>query len=170
MSISHTDQQPWYKQFWPWFIIALPATVVVAGLTTVYIAFTNADSLVSDNYYKDGLAINQVLAQDQRAAELAMSAHMAFDRVSGEVLIEMSGGGAFPPSLQVRLLHPLDDKRDQVLAASQISAGRYRADLKQQPEQRYYLELAPAVAPEWRLKGEIDFRKHQAITLDTSQG
>ena len=32
------DTVPWYQQFWPWFLILLPASVVVAGLTTLVIA------------------------------------------------------------------------------------------------------------------------------------
>ena len=79
------DSKPWYRQFWPWFIIALPASVVVAGLITVFIAFRHADTLVNDNYYKDGLAINQTLAQDTRARELGVEATIDFDRVTGEV-------------------------------------------------------------------------------------
>lgn len=37
---------PWYKQFWPWFIIALPASVVVASFYTLYLAISNPDPLV----------------------------------------------------------------------------------------------------------------------------
>ncbi|MDX2349593.1 MAG: FixH family protein, partial [Porticoccus sp.] len=44
------DTKPWYRQFWPWFLMALPGSVVIAGLTTVYIAFNGADTLVNDNY------------------------------------------------------------------------------------------------------------------------
>ena len=29
--MDERDTQPWYKYFWPWFIIALPASAVVAG-------------------------------------------------------------------------------------------------------------------------------------------
>ncbi len=39
--IKATDSKPWYKQFWPWFVISLPATAVVAGLITVVIAVQN---------------------------------------------------------------------------------------------------------------------------------
>jgi hypothetical protein len=59
--------KPWYRQFWPWFLIALPATSVVAGLTTLAIAIRNQDSLVRDDWYKDGKAINQSLARDAEA-------------------------------------------------------------------------------------------------------
>ena len=37
------DDKPWYKQFWPWFIIALPLTSVVASFLTLWIAVTQPD-------------------------------------------------------------------------------------------------------------------------------
>jgi hypothetical protein len=40
--------EPWYKQFWPWFIIALPASVVVASFFTLWLAISNPDQLVLD--------------------------------------------------------------------------------------------------------------------------
>lgn len=44
---------PWYRQFWPWFIIALPASAVVAGFITLWLAITNPDGLVvSDDQYQ----------------------------------------------------------------------------------------------------------------------
>jgi hypothetical protein len=39
---------PWYRQFWPWFIIVLPASAVVAGLLTFWLAATNPDPVVID--------------------------------------------------------------------------------------------------------------------------
>ena len=59
--LPREDTEPWYRQFWPWFIIMLPASVVVAGLSTWYIAHRHADDLVVDEYYKSGLAINRQL-------------------------------------------------------------------------------------------------------------
>lgn len=43
----------WYKQFWPWFIIALPASAVIASFTTLWIAISNPDGLVvTDDEYQ----------------------------------------------------------------------------------------------------------------------
>lgn len=41
-------EPPWYRQFWPWFIIALPAAAVAGGLLTLWIAMSNPDYLVVD--------------------------------------------------------------------------------------------------------------------------
>jgi len=47
------QDMPWYKQFWPWFIIALPASAVIASFTTLWIAISNPDGLVvTDNEYQ----------------------------------------------------------------------------------------------------------------------
>ena len=44
---------PWYRQFWPWFIIALPASVVVASFITLWLAISNPDHLIiDDNEYQ----------------------------------------------------------------------------------------------------------------------
>jgi hypothetical protein len=40
------DDKPWYKQFWPWFVFALPAIAVIAGITTVIIAMDHRPVVV----------------------------------------------------------------------------------------------------------------------------
>ena len=42
------ENLPWYKQFWPWFIIALPASAVIASFFTLWLAISNPDHLVVD--------------------------------------------------------------------------------------------------------------------------
>jgi hypothetical protein len=48
---------PWYKEPWPWILMAPPATAVLAGIATVWIAVASADGLVAEDYYKQGLAM-----------------------------------------------------------------------------------------------------------------
>lgn len=58
--------KPWYKQFWPWMIMGLPASVVVASIVTYFIALDGIDSVISKDYYKEGLAINADLTLDKK--------------------------------------------------------------------------------------------------------
>jgi len=44
--VTASVDQPWYRQFWPWFIIALPASAVVAGFITLWLAISNPDGMV----------------------------------------------------------------------------------------------------------------------------
>jgi len=48
---------PWYKQFWPWFIISVPLSSVLVAVVQVYAALHSSSDLVKDDYYKEGLAI-----------------------------------------------------------------------------------------------------------------
>lgn len=42
------EHPPWYRQFWPWFIIALPASAVIASFITLWLAISHPDQLVVD--------------------------------------------------------------------------------------------------------------------------
>ncbi len=53
------DDRPWHRQFWPWVLIAIPATTVVACAVMITLAIVTDDGLVSDDYYREGLAINK---------------------------------------------------------------------------------------------------------------
>lgn len=165
MDTGTNHPQPWYRQFWPWFLIALPGSVVIAGLTTVYIAFHGADRLVNDNYYRDGLAINQRLEQDQLAKEMGLTADFRLDNESGELFITLRGQEISAPTLFLQLIHPVDDKRDRELTLSLMAPNYYRADLDSQLNYRYYLRLLPEPEREWRLNGEIDFSETHQVTL-----
>lgn len=44
---------PWYRQFWPWFIIALPTSAVIASFISLWLAISHPDQLiVSDDEYQ----------------------------------------------------------------------------------------------------------------------
>jgi hypothetical protein len=47
MTSARTDTLPWYRQFWPWFLIALPASTVLACMVTIWLAVTNPDAIVT---------------------------------------------------------------------------------------------------------------------------
>lgn len=58
---ADTDTVVWYRQFWPWFLIALPGAVVISSVLYAYLAVKNQDPIVDGNYYKHGLTINEQL-------------------------------------------------------------------------------------------------------------
>lgn len=164
MSGSPTTTKPWYRHFWPWFILALPATVVVASLATAYIAFRGADSLVDDNYYREGLAINHRLQEARVAAELGLRAEIVFDALSGEVLVALPGYGGEEDLLQLWMLHPVDSRRDLLIELQRSTPGHYRADLEAVLANRFYLRLE-STEGRWRLNGELDFANSSRVQL-----
>ena len=40
------DDRPWYKERWPWILMAGPAAVIVAGIVTVWLAVVSNDGAV----------------------------------------------------------------------------------------------------------------------------
>jgi len=155
------EQPPWYRQFWPWFLIALPLCVVIAGFNMLHIALKYPHSMVDDQYYKEGLAINQSLDQDRRASQLNLAAEIVFqpfgDTETAYVTVSLSDLPNYPETLNLLLLHPGSQSLDQTLDLEQIGAGQYRVQLTQQYQYSYYLRLQPA-DKSWRLNGKINFR------------
>jgi hypothetical protein len=146
------DTQPWYRQFWPWFLILLPASVVVAGLSTVYIANRHADDLVVDEYYREGLAINRQLEKKRRAEELQLSVSIRFGTES--VVAEIHGPVA-DPSLRLSLSHPLESDQDFSVFLSRLAPGLYRGPLQREVSPRWHWTLESMRADPWRLDGAV---------------
>lgn len=149
-SIPGGDTLPWYRQFWPWFLIALPGSVVIASLAMVYIASRGADDLVADDYYRAGLAINERLEAQQRAHALGISVRLRFE--ADGVKADLTAPGD-PEELRLRLSHPMEADRDVTLTLRRIAPGHYAAPLDAAVAPRWHWSLAPPGAEAWRLDG-----------------
>lgn len=114
-SKQHTSSKPWYKEPWPWLLMAGPAIVVVAGLTTYYIANTHGDTLVSDDYYKEGKNIELQLGRDQEAVNRHIRAQILVSPGSDQAKVFISG--KFNPQETIKLLwlHPTQKQWDQAV-------------------------------------------------------
>jgi hypothetical protein len=65
---------PWWKFGYVWFVFGGPAVVVVASFVTFYLAVTRPDEIVTEDYYRKGIEINNTLGADAHvnaAASLA---------------------------------------------------------------------------------------------------
>lgn len=155
--INDSEQiKPWYKQFWPWFIISLPASAVIAGIITVFIAFDNADSLVADDYYKSGLAINTQIKKQKKAASLGLAAIL---RRMPDQRLHLKFDNAAPDATELKLewVHPADSSRDFNVSLVRQNDGSYQAKSIHKLNGRWYLRLS--ANEEWLLKSEISSSK-----------
>jgi len=48
--MTEHDTKPWYRHFWPWFIIGLLGTSVSASLYTVYLAMSTAEPVLTETH------------------------------------------------------------------------------------------------------------------------
>lgn len=46
MTTKPTAPRPWYREPWPWVLIAIPALTVIASAITIWLAVTRPDPLV----------------------------------------------------------------------------------------------------------------------------
>jgi hypothetical protein len=150
---------PWYRQFWPWFLIALPASSVVAGLTTVWISLQDRDGLVATDYYKRGLAINERLERAERARAMGLEGAARFDPVTGDLVLQLDADVPLAvESLEAGFHHATRSYHDVTVPLVTAAGGRYSASLDEPlAPGRWWLEVYPPDNA-WRIQGELFVR------------
>jgi hypothetical protein len=144
-----------------------PAIVVVASFFTLYLAVTNADPVVVDNYYKEGLAINRVLARDHVALQRGYRASVMLNGDRSRLRIHMAGEG-LPAELRVRFVHPTRGGLDRDVTARQIQPGFYEAAIELAPAARWDVELGDP-AQQWRVTGDW-YTSDDSFVLEPRRG
>jgi hypothetical protein len=142
--IGDLDTEPWYRQFWPWFLIALPGTVVIASISMFFVAYNTADSLVIDNYYREGLNVNTTLEQDTLASELKLRAKISIDSSNGEVRITLDNNNTDLNNtpLKLELLHAKNQAEDIQLILQPTPQGDWLANLPNPLIGQWYIRLS----------------------------
>ncbi len=164
--MKREDTKPWYRQFWPWFIIALPAASVIGGLTTLWISLQTTDSLVlrSDDGVRN--ATDRRIAAERFATRAGLAALVDINRDTGAVSVVMRSGdlATVPPELEFELAHPAFADRDRLITLQKampdadgnpVWVGHFTAV----PEGRFYASLKSGdtwrLSAEWRGEGTI---------------
>lgn len=137
-----------------WMVIGIPLTSVIAGIVMLTIAVSNQDGLVADDYYKRGLAINEIIERETRAAELALTADVELQPSRNRVSVSLSGGPSFeePATIRLGFYHATLTDRDRVLSLRRDARGLYTAPMPELSSGRWYVS---AETPEWRLNGVV---------------
>lgn len=159
MSEDGVRAQPWYREPWPWILMAGPAIVVVAGLFTAWLAISSEDGLVADDYYKQGLAINQTLSRSDAAERLGIEAELYFADGRVRVLLPAAAGRG---ALTLRLVHPTRAGMDQSLNLAAVDPGVYEGRLRPLRPGRWHVVLEER---DWRLAGDWTLPAAGALTL-----
>jgi len=165
--------QKWYREFWAWFILSPLIVVVIVSSFTVTVAVKGADDRVIENYYKEGRMINASFAEDTRAADLGVRLNIEFDPQLQEVIIDVNeSSGLLPERLVLEMLHPSEFDFDRKYTLTAIAANRYQGELQAEPllNKRYLrvsAEFDDAKVQSWRVRGEVNFAKLDALTTVT---
>jgi uncharacterized protein len=148
-----TDARPWHRQFWPWFLIALPLASVVLGVVTVSIALRDPDALVRDDWYDAGMTINRDFDRERAAAELGLAATIRL--MPGAVEVALSGSGAADiDRVMLDLAHPADSARDRHLELLRFAPGQLRVAAEDDLTGNWNAALAP-VDSSWLIASRV---------------
>ena len=144
-------QPPWYRDRWPWILMAGPAFVVIGGSYAMWLATSTDDGLVADDYYKRGMAINRTLERFDHAAELHLGAIVAVS-ADGNARLTLSGPEqSAPASVRLRLVHP-----------TRVGLDR-SAELVRAADGAYVGQMTPLAAGRWLVIVETDTWRLPAI-------
>jgi len=163
----NTQVLPWYKYKLVWLVIAIPAASVFAGMLMIYLAVNTDDGLVIDDYYKEGMAINQSLQRDKTATELGLSAQLTVEETGDMVRLSFNKGALaeYPDQLTLHFQHATHAGHDQILALVRAPEDQYVGYLKQTiKEGVWHIMLTTA---EWRLVERVHWQNGLNINLSS---
>ena len=155
---------PWYRQFWPWFLILLPATAVVASFASLYIALKNADTLVRDDWYRHGTEINTYLALQEEAGRRGIRAALALDATGRTLTAVVDGPQLDLPTLQLRLHHPTHAQRDIEIVLAATGPNRFSGAADRRLDGTWDAILVPA-ANDWTIQRRVWLTPAKAAEL-----
>ncbi|HSJ99446.1 MAG TPA: FixH family protein [Myxococcota bacterium] len=144
--------KPWYREPWPWYLMAGPAVVVVAGIATTVLAVRSSDGLVADDYYKQGLGINRVIARDAQARALGISASLQFDGRRSRARVVL-GPGPQPQKLRLALVHPTPAGADRSALLAATGGSVFEGPVQAPAAGRWHVHLEDGEGT-WRLSGD----------------
>lgn len=143
------DQRAWHREPWPWILMAGPGAVLIAGAITTWIAFATADGLVAEDYYKQGMAINKVIAREEAARTRGIDATVSMH--SRRLMVTISGEA--PDIVFAHLVHGTRAGHDLRLRLTRSPSGAYDADLPELPPGRWRVALEDPQG-RWRISKE----------------
>ncbi|MGR5195369.1 FixH family protein [Vibrio rotiferianus] len=155
--------KPWYKQFWPWFLIILPLTVVVWTVVTVVVFANNSVSLVAEDYYKKGKGINIDISKMNVARDLGLNATVSSDK---NTVVIAFNKGELPhfPALTATFTHRTLPDRDFTKLLTADAKGNYRLTPEDSIQGPWFVELEPH-NKKWMIQGRVEFPAQPTILM-----
>jgi hypothetical protein len=165
MTDTNENQGNW-NQPWLWFTLAPLILSVVLGLTMLNISFHIQDGLVTDEYSKEGLAINERIEKEEKAKELGLTANIQISQESGELYLELNGKlDVYPDTLILEIIHPIIKDQDAKVVLTRTGASNYTGMPQVILDSKRYIRLHELHNEQWVLKGEITFPITDNVTV-----
>ncbi|WP_105213554.1 FixH family protein [Pseudoalteromonas sp. T1lg22] len=155
---------PWYKQFWPWFLLFFPLTTIIACIGLITMAVGNGPDMVVDDYYKKGKAINLELTKFDKAKALYLHGDLQFtdERIS---FAFTKGDDSKVAALNIGLYHRTLSDKDVSFRLTQNAHGQFTTLLDKPIEQGAYTVFITPFDDSWKLKENIQLPQADTIKV-----
>ncbi|MCW8335168.1 FixH family protein [Vibrio sp. SCSIO 43135] len=156
-------EQPWYKQFWPWFLLFLTVGVSMLTLVRVAILTNHSVHLVTEDYYKKGKGINVDISRVNVTKELGLEAEVRSD--GNSVVIQFDKGELeHYPAITAMFAHRTLPDHDFTKLVTSDARGQYRITLDNELQGPWFIELTPH-DEQWLIQGRVEFPTQSAVQL-----
>ncbi|NRF26006.1 FixH family protein [Vibrio coralliilyticus] len=156
-------EKPWYKQFWPWFILSLTVGVSILTLVRVAILTNHSIHLVTEDYYKKGKGINVDITRVKVTKELGLDATV---RSEGDTVVIQFEKGQLDhyPAITAMFAHRTLPDHDFTKLVTSDASGQYRLKLDSELQGPWFIELTPH-DEKWLIQGRVEFPTSSAVQL-----
>ncbi|MGK7296698.1 MAG: FixH family protein [Candidatus Wenzhouxiangella sp. M2_3B_020] len=122
--MEQTDTTPWYRQFWPWFLLAILSWGVVSATITLSVALKNPPHMMTGDYAKLGKALVDTHVRADRAEALGLAGTLT--AADGQWLLRLETTELTTRQLMLLVQHPTDSTRDRQVVLNRAAPGEYR--------------------------------------------
>lgn len=163
------ENKPWFKHPLVWMMIAIPFSAVIMGVIMIYLAVTTDDGLVADDYYKQGLAINEVISRDIKATELGLNAIIELDSTTQAIKVQFDKGSleSYPDTLLLSLRYATRAKSDVSVTLNHGIGDQYIGVVGKAISQGvWYFEISDQ---DWKLNARTHVGEKNIIHLKSGE-
>ncbi|WP_306521879.1 FixH family protein [Rheinheimera sp.] len=154
--------KPWYKQFWPWALIALPVLTMFKAAHTIYIMNQQKPDLVVDDYYAEGKAINMNLAKYREAALRNLQANILL--AADKAVVRFASKPELGDTLELQFVHNTVAAKDFVVKAERSGENLYITQLPTTLSGKWNLVVTDN-SQQWKLRAELTLPHQGEIKL-----
>lgn len=119
------DTTPWYRQFWPWFILAILGWGVFSATTVLVLAVRNPPQLMTGDYARLGKALVDTHVRADRAEALGLIGNLELIDNAWTLRVTSSDPGAPGQQLLLMAQHPTDAARDRQVLLERDPNGAF---------------------------------------------
>ena len=154
---------PWYKNFWPWFLIFFPLVAIIGCISLFITAIGNGPDVVVDDYYKKGKAINLELTKFEKAKALYL--HGELNVTNERVSFRFSKGDfSNVHALKLSFYHRTIKAHDFAVTLTPNANQEFTALLNEYTQGAYSVFIEP-IDGSWKMKENITLPTGQTVLV-----